>query len=44
MARYQLAVCYRNKGQTGKARRMFKEVIRMDGSMKNAAQQALDGL
>ena len=44
MARYQLAICYRSKGQAGKARRMFKEVIRMDGSMKAAAQQALDSM
>ncbi|MBS0029128.1 zf-HC2 domain-containing protein [Chitinophaga sp. 22321] len=44
MARYQLAICYRSKGQMGKARRMFKEVVRMDGSMKNAAQQALDSM
>ncbi|MBV8251707.1 MAG: zf-HC2 domain-containing protein [Chitinophaga sp.] len=42
MARYQLAICYRMKGQMGKARRMFKEVIKMDGSLKTAAQQALD--
>jgi anti-sigma factor RsiW len=42
MARYQLAICYRSKGQMGKARRMFREVVRMDGSLKNAAQQALD--
>ena len=44
MARYQLAICYRSKGQMGKARRMFKEVVRMDGSMKSAAQQALDSM
>jgi tetratricopeptide (TPR) repeat protein len=44
MARYQLAICYRSKGQMGKARRMFREVIRMDGTMKNAAQQALDSM
>lgn len=44
MARYQLAICYRSKGQMGKARRMFREVIRMEGSMKNAAQQALDSM
>ncbi|MFB6457349.1 zf-HC2 domain-containing protein [Chitinophaga sp. Hz27] len=44
LARYQLALCYRSKGQSGKARRMFKEVVRMDGSMKNAAQQALDAM
>ncbi|NSL87508.1 hypothetical protein ECE50_011735 [Chitinophaga sp. Mgbs1] len=44
MARYQLAICYRSKGQMGKARRMFREVIRMDGSLKNSAQQALDSM
>ncbi|CAL1517548.1 tetratricopeptide repeat protein [Chitinophaga sp. MM2321] len=44
MARYQLAICYRSKGQAGKARRMFKEVIRMDGALKNNAQQALDNM
>jgi len=44
MARYQLGVCYREKKQNGRARRMFKEVVRMDGSMKQAAQQALDNL
>ncbi|PWV51784.1 tetratricopeptide repeat protein [Chitinophaga sp. S165] len=44
LSRYQLAVCYRSKGQTGKARRMFKEVVRMNGSMKDKAQAALDNL
>ena len=44
MARYQMAVCYRSKGQMGKAKRMFKEVVRMDGTMKQAAQQALDNM
>lgn len=44
LARYQLAVCYRSKGQTGKARRMFKEVVDMNGSMKEKAQAALDNL
>lgn len=44
LARYQLAVCYRSKGQTGKARRMFKEVVGMNGSMKDKAQAALDNL
>ena len=44
LSRYQLAVCYRSKGQTGKARRMFKEVVRMNGTMKEKAQQALDNL
>lgn len=44
LSRYQLAVCYRSKGQTGKAKRMFKEVVRMNGSMKDKAQAALDNL
>jgi TolA-binding protein len=44
MARYQMAICYRDKGQTGKAKRMLKDVIRMDGSMKKSAQQLLDSL
>lgn len=44
MASYQLAICYRSKGQMAKARRMFKEVIRMEGSLKNNAQQALDSM
>lgn len=44
LSRYQLAVCYRSKGQTGKARRMFKEVVRMNGPMKDKAQSALDSL
>jgi anti-sigma factor RsiW len=44
LSRYQLAVCYRSKGQTGKARRMFKEVVRMNGNMKDKAQAALDNL
>lgn len=44
LSKYQLAVCYRSKGQTGKARRMFKEVVRMNGPMKEKAQAALDSL
>ncbi|WP_217606873.1 tetratricopeptide repeat protein [Chitinophaga sp. GbtcB8] len=44
MARYQMAVCYRSKGQMGKAKRMFKEVVRINGTMKQAAQQALDNM
>ncbi|MFY0255021.1 tetratricopeptide repeat protein [Chitinophaga sp. 30R24] len=43
-ARYQLAICYRMKGQTGKARRMFKEVVKMDGSLKTSAQEALNSM
>ncbi|MCK7554529.1 tetratricopeptide repeat protein [Chitinophaga sedimenti] len=41
LARYQMAVCYKNRGQSGKARKLFKEVVRMDGSMKVAAENAL---
>ncbi|MBC9929668.1 tetratricopeptide repeat protein [Chitinophaga qingshengii] len=44
MATYQLAICYRSKGQMGKARRAFREVIRMDGNLKVNAQQALDSM
>lgn len=44
LAQYQLGVCYRSKGQMGRARRAFKEVIRMNGNMKDAAQKALDNL
>lgn len=44
MATYQLAICYRSKGQMGKARRAFREVIRMDGTLKINAQQALDSM
>jgi tetratricopeptide (TPR) repeat protein len=44
LSRYQLAICYRSKGQAGKARRMFREVVRMNGSMKDAAQKALDSM
>ncbi|UYQ94721.1 tetratricopeptide repeat protein [Chitinophaga horti] len=41
LARYQMAICYKNRGQSGKARKLFKEVVKMDGSMKVAAQNAL---
>lgn len=44
LSRYQLAVCYRSKGQMGKARRTFKEVVKMNGAMKDKAQAALDSL
>jgi hypothetical protein len=42
LAKYQMAVCYKNRGQSGKAKKLFKEVVKMDGSMKVAAQNALD--
>jgi anti-sigma factor RsiW len=44
LSRYQLAVCYRSKGQMGKARRAFKEVVKGNGPMKDKAQQALDSM
>lgn len=42
LAKYQTAVCYKNRGQSGKAKKLFKEVVKMDGSMKVAAQNALN--
>lgn len=42
LAKYQMAVCYKNRGQSSKAKKLFKEVVKMDGSMKVAAQNALD--
>ncbi len=43
-AKYQLALLYRTKGQNGKARRLFREIIRMDGNLKPQAQAALDNM
>ncbi|WP_119079732.1 tetratricopeptide repeat protein [Chitinophaga alhagiae] len=40
--KYQLAILYRNKGQNGKARRLFKDVVKMDGNLKSQAQAELD--
>jgi TolA-binding protein len=44
LARYQLAICFRFKGQKAKARQMFKELVNMNGSMKKRAQLALNKL
>lgn len=43
-AKYQLALCYEAKGQAAKARRLLKELIKQDGSMKSQAQSALNRL
>ncbi|PUZ27144.1 Tetratricopeptide repeat-containing protein [Chitinophaga costaii] len=42
LATYQIAQCYKAQGHHSKAKRMFKEVIKMNGSMKTQAQQAID--
>ncbi|RPD43259.1 tetratricopeptide repeat protein [Chitinophaga barathri] len=41
-AKYQLAMIYKTKGQNGKARRLFKEIIKMEGNMKSMAQAELN--
>ncbi|MGX5816867.1 hypothetical protein ACWKWU_01645 [Chitinophaga lutea] len=43
-AKYQLGLLYRSKGQNGKARRLFREIIRMDGNLKTQAQTELDNM
>lgn len=43
-AKYQLALCYRVKGQNGKARRLLKEIVKMEGNMKDKAQAQLDNM
>lgn len=43
-AKYQLAMIYKNKGQNGKARRLFKEIIKMEGNMKSLAQAQLNNM
>lgn len=40
-ARYQMAICYRAKGQKGKARRILKDIANSEGSMKSLAQAEL---
>lgn len=44
LARYQLAICYRFKGQKAKARKMFKELVTTNSSIKRRAQLALNKL
>lgn len=41
-AKYQLALLYRSKGQNGKARRLLREIVKMDGSLKSQAEAALN--
>lgn len=41
-AKYQLALCYKTKGQNSKAKKLFKEIVKMDGNMKDQAQSQLD--
>ncbi|RPE05827.1 hypothetical protein EGT74_26050 [Chitinophaga lutea] len=43
-AKYQLALLYRSKGQNGKARRLFREIVKMDGNLKPQAQAALNNM
>lgn len=40
-ARYQMAICYRAKGQKGKARRMLRDIANSEGSMKSLAEAEL---
>ncbi|WP_343703607.1 hypothetical protein [Chitinophaga sp.] len=42
--KYQLAILYRNKGQNGKARRLLKDVVKMDGNLKAQAQAELSNM
>jgi TolA-binding protein len=42
LARYQLAICFKFKGQKAKARNMFKELVTMNSSLKRRAQLALN--
>jgi TolA-binding protein len=41
LARYQLAICFKFKGQKAKARQQFRELVNMNGKMKRRAQLAL---
>jgi hypothetical protein len=44
LARYQLALCFKFKGQKAKARHMFKELVSTNSSIKRRAQLALNKL
>ncbi|RAJ06858.1 putative zinc finger protein [Chitinophaga skermanii] len=44
LAKYQLAQCYKQNGQNGKARRLLKELAKGDGTMKTAAMSALNDM
>lgn len=42
MSKYQMAQCYKAQGHHAKAKRLFKEVVKMNGSLKTQAQAAID--
>jgi hypothetical protein len=44
LARYQLAICFKFKGQKAKARNLFKELVSTNSSIKKRAQLALNKL
>ena len=44
LARYQLAICFKFKGQRAKARNLFKELVNTNSSIKKRAQLALNKL
>ncbi|QEH42846.1 tetratricopeptide repeat protein [Chitinophaga sp. XS-30] len=43
-AKFQLALCYRTKGQNAKARRLLREIVKMNGNMQDQAQAQLDNM
>ncbi len=43
-ARYQMAICYRAKGQKGKARRLLRELANSEGTLKSQAQTELNNM
>lgn len=43
-ARYQMAICYRAKGQKGKARRMLRDIANSESPMKSLAQEELSSM
>lgn len=42
LSKYQMAQCYKAQGHHGKAKRLFKEVVKMNGPLKTQAQTAID--
>ena len=42
MSKYQMGQCYKAQGHHAKAKRLFKEVVKMNGSLKAQAQAAID--
>lgn len=43
-ARYQMAICYRAKGQKGKARRLLRELANSESTLKSQAQTELNNM